>query len=314
MPWQFDRSVVHNGHANTYTLTKDGVCHKLKPLKEVEEKDIVSKNVPKGLPSGRSNEVADAFSRRQTLLTKMQLEKVGFTKEAIVEVREKHAGQQEKPVEIKEKPVETKKEKPLKIQFQRKGKIVEPPTAPIKAGKRKKQQAHKPVDIDEEETEPKGEKKALRASGKRSKGVGTPTAAMKQDREYIEYFLKNLQPEATEEELDEIIAKAKSYFRLKKRLTRMLIGETQSIHEETEQILKKVPGMISDEEEEVKEDEPERFEAEDLLKGVKMIDFKPDEIMLDNQPVNTQTKPEIIPDDDDTSDNDDASALDNVNV
>ena len=31
-PWQFDRHVVHNGHANTYTLTKDGVKHKLKPL------------------------------------------------------------------------------------------------------------------------------------------------------------------------------------------------------------------------------------------------------------------------------------------
>lgn len=36
-PWQFDRRVVHVGHANTYTLIKDGVHHKLKPLKEVEE-------------------------------------------------------------------------------------------------------------------------------------------------------------------------------------------------------------------------------------------------------------------------------------
>ncbi|XP_057860875.2 uncharacterized protein LOC131069465 [Cryptomeria japonica] len=36
--WKFDSSVVHDGCANTYTLTKDGVCHKLKPLKEVEEK------------------------------------------------------------------------------------------------------------------------------------------------------------------------------------------------------------------------------------------------------------------------------------
>ena len=24
-PWQFDRNAVHDGHANTYTLTKDGV-------------------------------------------------------------------------------------------------------------------------------------------------------------------------------------------------------------------------------------------------------------------------------------------------
>lgn len=112
MPWEFDNSAVHDGHANTYTLTKAGVRHKLKPLKEVEEKvcssaricfiggkefleapkhdcmckevpvevkgdllnefwDIVSKNVPKGLPSGRSNGVVDAFNRRKTLLIEM---------------------------------------------------------------------------------------------------------------------------------------------------------------------------------------------------------------------------------------------------
>lgn len=38
MPWHFDRHVVHDGYANTYSLTKDGVHHKLKPLKEVGEK------------------------------------------------------------------------------------------------------------------------------------------------------------------------------------------------------------------------------------------------------------------------------------
>ena len=36
--WQFDRHVVHDGHANTYTLTKDGVKHKLKLLQEMNEK------------------------------------------------------------------------------------------------------------------------------------------------------------------------------------------------------------------------------------------------------------------------------------
>ncbi|XP_059075243.1 uncharacterized protein LOC131875202 [Cryptomeria japonica] len=36
-PCKFDRRDVHDGRANTYTLTKDGVLHKLKPLKEVEE-------------------------------------------------------------------------------------------------------------------------------------------------------------------------------------------------------------------------------------------------------------------------------------
>ena len=35
--WQFDRHAIHNGHANTYTLTKDGVKHKLKPLQEMNE-------------------------------------------------------------------------------------------------------------------------------------------------------------------------------------------------------------------------------------------------------------------------------------
>ena len=33
----FDRHVVHDGHAHTYTLTKDGIKHKLKPLQEMNE-------------------------------------------------------------------------------------------------------------------------------------------------------------------------------------------------------------------------------------------------------------------------------------
>ena len=37
-PWQFDRHVVHDGHANTYSLTKDGVHHKLKPMIKEGEK------------------------------------------------------------------------------------------------------------------------------------------------------------------------------------------------------------------------------------------------------------------------------------
>ena len=36
--WQFDRHVVHDGHANTYSLTKDGVHHKLKPMIKEGEK------------------------------------------------------------------------------------------------------------------------------------------------------------------------------------------------------------------------------------------------------------------------------------
>ena len=30
--WQFNMNAIHDGHANTYSLTKDGVHHKLKPL------------------------------------------------------------------------------------------------------------------------------------------------------------------------------------------------------------------------------------------------------------------------------------------
>ncbi|XP_059073809.1 uncharacterized protein LOC131874444 [Cryptomeria japonica] len=44
-----------------------------------------------------------------------------------------------------------------------------------------------------------------------------------------------------------------------------------------------VLGLIPDEEEEVKEVEREKLEAEDLPDGFKIIDFKPDEIMLDDQ-------------------------------
>lgn len=30
--FQFDRHAIHDSHANTYSLKKDRVCHKLKPL------------------------------------------------------------------------------------------------------------------------------------------------------------------------------------------------------------------------------------------------------------------------------------------
>jgi len=36
--WQFDKKVVHDGCANTYSLMKDGVHHKLKPLDEIGSK------------------------------------------------------------------------------------------------------------------------------------------------------------------------------------------------------------------------------------------------------------------------------------
>ena len=36
--WQFDRYVVHDGHAKAYSLTKDGVHHKLTPMIKEGEK------------------------------------------------------------------------------------------------------------------------------------------------------------------------------------------------------------------------------------------------------------------------------------
>ena len=36
--WQFDRHAIHDGHANTYSLTKNGVCHKLNTLIKEGEK------------------------------------------------------------------------------------------------------------------------------------------------------------------------------------------------------------------------------------------------------------------------------------
>ena len=44
-PWQFDRHVVHDGHANTYSLKKDGVRHKLKPIIKESEKVCSSARV-----------------------------------------------------------------------------------------------------------------------------------------------------------------------------------------------------------------------------------------------------------------------------
>ncbi|XP_059067226.1 uncharacterized protein LOC131858157 [Cryptomeria japonica] len=270
------------------TTTERFGTYKEKSLQVHSElnKSVIAKKVRKGV---------EAFAEQQ-----------GFTKEFIVEARERHAAQQ--------------------------------------IEKRKKQQAKKPVVSNEEETESKGEKKALRSSGKRSKDVRTSIVktvkklvtkltsfekiimhvkeyvlltvvvklyesfgeidarrqvVMKQDRECIEFILKNLQPEATREDIDETLEKVKSSFRSKKRLKRMLIGETQSVHMEIELILKKLLGLLPDEEEE----QPKKFEIEDILKNVDISDFTPDEIVMGDQPVddqsvNTQTDIVVITDDD----------------
>ena len=36
-PWQFDHEVIHNGHANTYSVSKDEKCALLTPLNPFQE-------------------------------------------------------------------------------------------------------------------------------------------------------------------------------------------------------------------------------------------------------------------------------------
>ena len=50
-PCQFDRHAVHDGHASTYSLTKDGVHHKLKPM--IKEGEKVSSSARICLVDGR---------------------------------------------------------------------------------------------------------------------------------------------------------------------------------------------------------------------------------------------------------------------
>lgn len=41
-PWKYDINVVHDGRMNTYTLEKDGITHRLLPIKDKEVKLKVS--------------------------------------------------------------------------------------------------------------------------------------------------------------------------------------------------------------------------------------------------------------------------------
>jgi hypothetical protein len=44
-PCQYDRNVVHDGRMNTYTLEKDGITHRLLPIKDKEVKPEVSNTI-----------------------------------------------------------------------------------------------------------------------------------------------------------------------------------------------------------------------------------------------------------------------------
>ncbi|XP_059064624.1 uncharacterized protein LOC131856734 [Cryptomeria japonica] len=123
-------------------------------------------------------------------------EQDGFTKEQIAATRAKHEVEQggnssiptstsigkirvmketekKKVEETKVKPFESQRDKPCKIQFQRKGKPVEPPAMPTQTGKRKKLKAHKLIN-NEEATELEEDKITLRESAKKPKTTIIP--------------------------------------------------------------------------------------------------------------------------------------------
>lgn len=124
-------------------------------------------------------------------------------------------------------------------------------------------------------------------------------AAIRQDKEFIDYTLKHLQPESSEEEIEDAQVNAKSFLRSKKRLTRMLICDTESVQKGTI-LIKKSLGLIPEVEEKDEEDEddtPDKLKGEDFPEGVKPTDLESDNKYLYNDPVNT--KPIDILNDDD---------------
>lgn len=128
-----------------------------------------------------------------------------------------------------------------------------------------------------------------------------------QDKKFVDYIFKKLQLEASEEEIEAIKVNAKASFRSKKRLTRMLIGETESVQKETEMLIKKALGLIPNEEDEqVEEGSSKKFKSEELPKFVKITYFEPNNKYMQDDLIDT--KPIFIHDDN-TGDN-----VDNIDV
>lgn len=73
----------------------------------------------------------------------------------------------------------------------------------------------------------------------------------------------HLQPKTSKEEVQEILSKSKQLFQTKKRLTRILVGESLSVQDETEEFLKKFLGLVQEELEQI-----EIYEEEDIPKAL----------------------------------------------
>lgn len=111
---------------------------------------------------------------------------------------------------------------------------------------------------------------------------------IKQDKELIEFVLMHLQLETSMEDIQEIISKERPLFLTKKRLTRLIVGESQLVHVETEQILKKFLGLVPEEE------EPERLKGEDLTDTLNVNDIIPDEIVFDDTSIDVGIEKETV--------------------
>ena len=59
-PWQFDHKVVHNGRANTYSVSKDGksvLLTPLNPFQEMQDQSASSKVTKKSLFANKGKEI-----------------------------------------------------------------------------------------------------------------------------------------------------------------------------------------------------------------------------------------------------------------
>ncbi|XP_059077936.1 uncharacterized protein LOC131876529 [Cryptomeria japonica] len=102
----------------------------------------------------------------------------------------------------------------------------------------------------------------------------------------------------------------------KKRLTRILVGETESVQKETKSLVKKALGLIPNEEEKkdevIEDNTPKKPKLEEFPKGVKITDFELDNKYMQDDPIDTESI-DIIDDDIDDANNV-ANTFDNTNI
>ncbi|XP_057873186.1 uncharacterized protein LOC131079291 [Cryptomeria japonica] len=122
-------------------------------------------------------------------------------------------------------------------------------------------------------------------------------ATISLNKEFINYTLEHLQLKATEEEIEQIKVNTKALFRSMKRLTRIIIRETESVQKETDILMKNALSLIPDEEEdkdeEIEDDTPVKPKYKELPEGVMIIDFEPDNKYMQDDHIDTEQKDKI---------------------